>query len=108
MAWPHALELLLTGDTIDAAKARDIGLVWRVTPHDDLLAEARSLAERLCAGAPLAVRATKEMARRGRSMEWSEAVRMGETMRRVVSATDDAAEGLAAWKQRRPPNWQSR
>ena len=72
------------------------------------MAEARTLAGRLCAGAPLAVRATNEMARRGRTMPWTEAVRMGETMRRVAANTADAAEGLKAWKERRPPNWQAR
>ena len=72
------------------------------------MAEARTLAERLCAGAPLAVRATNEMACRGRTLPWTEAVRMGETMRRVVANTSDAAEGLAAWQDRRPPTWQAR
>jgi len=62
VAWPDALELLLTGETIDARRARRIGLAWKVVAHDELMAEARALADRLCAGAPLAVRATKEMA----------------------------------------------
>jgi enoyl-CoA hydratase/carnithine racemase len=108
VAWPDALELLLTGDTIDAARASETGLAWKVIPQDDLMAEARTLADRLCAGAPLAVRATNEMARRGRTLPWTEAVRMGETMRRVASSTEDAAEGMAAWRERRPPNWQAR
>ena len=106
--WPDALELLLTGDTIDVSRAHEIGLVWRVTPHDELLSEAQSLARRLCAGAPLAVRATKEMAARGRTLPWSEAVRMGETMRRVAANTADAQEGAAAWRERRAPRWQAR
>ena len=66
VAWPDALELLLTGDTISSERARETGLAWKVIPHDDLMTEARTLADRLCAGAPLAVRATNEMARRGR------------------------------------------
>lgn len=108
VAWPDALELLLTGDTIDAEHARRIGLAWRVVPHDELMTEAAHLARRLCQGAPLAVRATKEMAARGRSLPWVEAVRMGETMRRVVGATADATEGGAAWAERRPPRWTGR
>ncbi len=59
-------------------------------------------------GPQLAVRASKEVASRGRSLPWTEAVRMGETMRRVVSDTHDAAEGRAAWHERRPTNWQAR
>lgn len=104
----HALELLLTGDRIDAARAAEIGLALRVVPRDDLLAEARQLADRLCQGAPLAVRAVNEMAHRGRTLPWVDAVRMGEAMRRVVVATDDAREGLEAAAERREPQWRGR
>jgi enoyl-CoA hydratase/carnithine racemase len=104
----HALELLLTGDHIDAARAEEIGLVLRVVPRDDLLTEARALADRLCQGAPLAVRAVKEMAYRGRTLPWVDAVRMDETMRRVVLATEDAKEGMRAAAERRDPRWQGR
>lgn len=104
----HALELLLTGDRIDAARAVEIGLALRVVPRDDLLTEARQLADRLCQGAPLAVRAVNEMAHRGRTLPWVDAVRMGEAMRRVVVATDDAREGLEAAAQRREPQWRGR
>jgi len=70
--------------------------------------EARSLAERLCQGAPLAVRAVKEMAYRGQTLPWVDAVRMGEAMRRVVLATDDASEGMMAAREGRPPRWEGR
>jgi enoyl-CoA hydratase/carnithine racemase len=101
----HALELLLTGDRIDAARALEIGLASRVVPRDALLDTARDLAERLCAGAPLAVRAVKEMAYRGQEMHWAEAVRFGETLRRFVQHTDDAREGMRAATEGRPPVW---
>ena len=103
-----ALELLLTGERIDAARAADIGLAGRVVPRAELLAEARRLADRLCAGAPLAVRAVKEMAYRGQTLPWVDAVRMGETMRRVVLASEDAAEGRAAFAEGRTPRWRAR
>jgi enoyl-CoA hydratase/carnithine racemase len=105
---PDALELLLTGDPIDADHARRIGLAWKVHPHDELLAAARTLADRLCQGAPLAVRATNEMATRGRRMPWTDAVRMGETMRRVAATSDDATEGRTAWAENRSPSWRGR
>jgi 1,4-dihydroxy-2-naphthoyl-CoA synthase len=41
-------------------------------------------------------------------MSWNEAVRFGETMRRVAAATDDAVEGRRAWAEKRPPDWQAR
>ncbi len=84
LRWADAMELLLTGDPIDADRALEIGLAWRVVPHDDLMAEAHRLAARLLQGAPLAGRAIKEMAARGPKLPWTDAVRMGETMRRVA------------------------
>jgi len=101
-----ALEILLTGDRIDAARAKEIGLAGRVVPRAALLDEARALARRLCQGAPLAVRAVKEMAYRGQYLPWVDAVRMGETMRRVAAQTDDAREGMAAAREGREPRWQ--
>jgi E-phenylitaconyl-CoA hydratase len=103
-----ALEILLTGDRIDAARAKEIGLAGRVVPRAALLDEARALARRLCQGAPLAVRAVKEMAYRGQYLPWVDAVRMGETMRRVAAQTDDAREGMAAAREGREPRWQGR
>jgi enoyl-CoA hydratase/carnithine racemase len=108
IAMQPALELLLTGDRIDAARAKEIGLALDVVPHDDLLPAARRLADRLCQGAPLAVRAVKEMAYRGQQLPWTEAVRMGEAMRRVVHTSEDASEGRLAARERRAPKWQGR
>jgi len=106
--WADAMELLLIGETVNAERAKAMGLVWQVVPHDDLLAEARRLAERLCQSAPLAVRATKEVAVRARTLPWVEAVRFGETMRLVAGSTADAAEGRAAMRDKRSPQWQGK
>jgi E-phenylitaconyl-CoA hydratase len=106
--WADAMELLLIGETVNAERAKAMGLVWQVVPHDDLLAEARRLAERLCQSAPLAVRATKEVAVRARTLPWVEAVRFGETMRLVAGSTADAAEGRAAIREKRSPQWQGK
>ena len=73
--------------------------------HDQLLVAANDLAARLCQSAPLAVRATKEVAVRTRAMPWIEAVRFGETMRKVANQTDDAAEARRAAAEGRPPSW---
>ena len=93
IGWQHAMELLLTGERIDAARAAEIGLVGWVVPHDDLLPEAHRLAERLLRAAPLAARATKEVAMRAQHLPPVEAIRFGETMRKVAAATEDAVEG---------------
>lgn len=91
VGWQNAMELLLWGDRIDAHRAKEMGLVQRVVPHDELMDEARAAAQRLvdkCA--PLAVRATKEIAWRGQQMGFVDAIRFGETMRKVAAATEDA------------------
>lgn len=104
----HALELLLTGDRIGASRGKEIGLVLDVVPAAELMPAARRLADRLVRAAPLAVRATKEMAYRGRTLPWLDAVRLGETMRRVAGATEDAREGMSAAREGREPQWRAR
>ncbi|MEX1007553.1 MAG: enoyl-CoA hydratase/isomerase family protein [Acidimicrobiia bacterium] len=106
--WQYAMELLLTGDRIDATRAKEIGLAGWVVPHDDLMPEARNLADRLVQAAPLAARATKEVAVRTQHMSSVEAIRFGETMRKVAATTDDAAEGMRAARAGRPPEWRGR
>lgn len=108
IGWANAMEILLTGDNIDAHKAAEIGLAWRTVPHDTLMDEAHTLAERLCQGAPLAVRAVKEVAWRSQRMGWTESVRMGEAIRRIVGSSEDAKEGGLSFREKRPPIWTGR
>jgi len=108
VGWADAMELLLTGETVDAERAHRMGLVWRVVAHAELLDEARALADRLVAGAPLAQRAMKEVAARAQYLPVLESIRFGETMRSVVAATADAAEGMRAAAERRAPRWEGR
>jgi len=103
--WQYAMELLLTGERIDANRAKEIGLAGWVVPHAALMDEARRLAARLVRVAPLAARATKEVAVRAQHLTTLDAIRFGETMRRVAAATDDAAEGGRAFREQRSPRW---
>ena len=106
--WQYAMELLLTGERIDATRAKEIGLAGWVVPHEALMTEARALADRLVRAAPLAARATKEVAVRSQHMTMLEAIRFGETMRRVAGATEDVAEGGRAFAEGRAPEWKAR
>ena len=106
--WQYAMELLLTGERIDATRAKEIGLAGWVVPHDALMEEARALAARLVAAAPLAARAMKEVAVRSQQLPSLEAIRFGETMRKVAATTEDAAEGARAAAERRAPEWRGR
>src|SRR5215213_4480853 len=94
--WQYAMELLLTGERIDAERAKEIGLAGWVVPHDEVMAEAHRLADRLVQAAPIAARATKEVAVRTQHLSTVEAIRFGETMRKVAGMTEDAAEGMRA------------
>jgi enoyl-CoA hydratase/carnithine racemase len=108
IGWPDAMELLMTGEPIDAEKALQIGLAWRVVPHDELMVAAKALATRLVKGAPLAQRAMKEMAMRAPHLASPEAIRMGEAMRIASNQSADAREGLTAVAERREPRWLGR
>ncbi len=108
VGWSNAMELLLTGEPVTAQRAKEIGLVWKLVEPDELQATARDWARTLTKAAPLAQRATKEVAWRSADMSWIDAVRFGETMRKVAGATEDVAEGLLAWREKRPPRWRGR
>lgn len=108
IGWAQAMELLLTGKPMSAERAKEVGLVWRLVEPDRLQEEARAWARTLTEAAPLAQRATKEVAWRTADMGWIESVRFGETMRKVAAATADAAEGPRAWLEKRKPKWLGR
>jgi E-phenylitaconyl-CoA hydratase len=108
VGWANAMELLLTGKPMSAQRAKEIGLVWRLVEPDRLADEAQEWARTLTEAAPLAARATKEVAWRTADMGWIESVRFGEVMRKVAGATEDVGEGIAAWREKRRPNWRGR
>ena len=91
-----------------AHRAKEVGLVWRLAEPEELQAQARDWARTLTQAAPLAQRATKEVAWRSANMGWIESVRFGETMRKVAGATEDVTEGIAAWREKRKPQWRAR
>lgn len=103
-----ANELALTGDAIDAERARDLGLVNRVCEPGAALAEALALADRIAANAPLAVAASKRILRE--ASDWSNAEgfgRQGEIAGPVLTS-EDAQEGARAFAEHREPVWRGR
>ena len=101
-----ALELTLTGDSIDAARGASIGLVNAVVPADQVLDTALGYAERIAENAPLAVAASKELIRLTVTDAAAADERFGETYAKVFGS-QDAKEGGLAFFEKRAPVWQS-
>jgi crotonobetainyl-CoA hydratase len=109
---PVAVELLLTGRTMTAAEAGDRGLINQVVPGDQLMPAARALAARVIRSAPLAVAAVLEVldaTEAGSVPDGFGALRSGRLARyAAMLASEDAAEGPAAFAERRPATWKGR
>jgi enoyl-CoA hydratase len=99
----RALELLLTGDMIDAEEARRIGLVNRVVPADRLIGEAEGLLRTILANGPLAIRACLEAVDMGADMTVDQALLLEAGYFGLLSATDDMREGTKAFVEKRKP-----
>jgi 2-(1,2-epoxy-1,2-dihydrophenyl)acetyl-CoA isomerase len=100
-----AAELALLGDPVDAAEALRLGLVWSVAPGDQLMTEARALADRLAEGAPLALSLTKGALERSLTIDLDVALEDEARLQGIAGASADHAEGLAAFREKRPPRF---
>ncbi len=100
-----ALELLLTGEPIDAAEAYRVGLVNRVVPRERLTDECRALARKVLAVGPLGVRYTLEAVWRGVDASLPEGLRIEADLFGQIASTADMKEGTAAFLEKRPPRF---
>jgi enoyl-CoA hydratase len=98
----RALELLLTGETIDAAEAYRQGLANRVVAGSELLAASRAMLEQMLANAPLALARCIEVVDRGIDASLDEALALEAAAFGLLAATDDMREGTAAFVEKRP------
>jgi enoyl-CoA hydratase len=103
-----AMELALTGDMIDAERAAAFGLVNILTEPGEALAEAKRLAARIIANAPLSVAASKRVIVEQRDWPLAEMFARQQDITGPVIASSDAREGAAAFAEKRKPNWQGR
>lgn len=104
----RAMELILTGDRVDAATAEKIGLITRAVPRDKLDAEVAALCEKICQKSPLVMQLGLDAFHKTQDMDLEPALRLleGELIR--VLGTEDAGEGLLAFLQKRPPVWKGK
>ncbi len=98
-------ELCLTGDLIDAARAKEMGIANEVVPYAELDARVDALVQRVAQMSPVALKRGKYAIAAMEWMGFTEALTFAETQIAVASNTADAREGLAAFNERRPPRW---
>jgi len=103
-----AAELLFTGEIIDAATAKDIGLVSRVVPHENLLEEAYVIAKKIAANPPLAVRSLKAGLRRTLDPDWTEVGKWAIAEIRSLMTTQDSKESVVSFLEKRQPVFKGR
>jgi enoyl-CoA hydratase/carnithine racemase len=104
----RAMEMILTGTSIAADEALRIGLVTRVVPAAELMAEARKLAAQLARSAPIAMRYIINAVNKGPEMPFAEACQYEATLFGLVASTDDMREGTAAFLEKRKPEFKGK
>ncbi len=104
----HALDLILSGEPIDAQTALSIGLVSRVVPAKDLLRDARDTAAKIAEKAPLAVRAAKEAVNRAFEGTLADGIHFERRMFHSLFATEDQKIGMQAFIDKQKPQFKQR
>lgn len=103
-----AMQLLLTGDRVDATEAHRVGLVSEVVAPQDLMARAHQIAHRIASNGPLAVRSITTLAHRTEDLPLSRSVELEQLLWGVLRDTRDRVEGRTAFAERRTPQYQGR
>lgn len=103
-----AMEAILTGDPFSAERAWQLGMVNSVVAPDQLMESASSLANRICAAAPLAVWASREIVLASQYERDDKLIDMTNRAFGAILASEDTKEGLTAFIEKRPPNWRGR
>lgn len=104
----NAAKMILTGDPVDAEQALAWGLVSEIVPLADLHARADALARTVASRAPVAARMAKDNLRAAYALNREEAIRYERDLQTICFATEDAAEGRAAFAEKRPPVFRGR
>jgi enoyl-CoA hydratase/carnithine racemase len=101
----HAAHMLFTGELIEADQALRIGLISECVPRDELSGRARSLAERIAQHAPLSLLAAKRTLRAAFELPFAQGQALERELWAQLAATEDRAEGRAAFREKRPPRF---
>ena len=104
----RALELILTGDMIDAEEAHRIGLVNKVVPPDQLMDACMKLAKKIMSKAPVSIRMALKAVNAGCEMSLPEALVLESHLAGICMSTQDKEEGIKAFQEKRPPKFVGR
>lgn len=104
----NALEMMLTAKIMTAEEARQIGLVQRVVPHEQLMEEARKVARQVASFSPLAVKLGLDAFYTTEKMDLDKSIDVLSTLRIVSFLSEDLQEGATAFLEKRPPVWKGR
>jgi len=104
----RALELLLTGEMVDAQEALRIGLVNKVVPRPKLLEESEALLRKMLANGPVSLRFIIEAVNSGLEMPFAEGQYLEATLFGLICTTEDMKEGTKAFLEKRPPKFQGK
>jgi enoyl-CoA hydratase/carnithine racemase len=101
----HASDLLMTGKTINAKQAMDIGLVENIIPKSKILNESKIIANSISKLGPIATRYAKEAILKGMDMTMDQGMRLEMDLNLLLQTTKDRAEGLSSFMEKRPPKF---
>ncbi len=104
----RTLDLVLTGRMISAREALDLGLVSRVVPAENCLAETRNIGRELCRRSPLALRMAKQSVVAAQETALPSGLALEHSLYRLLFSTDDQKEGMRAFIEKRPPVFMGR
>jgi len=101
----HTMRMVLSGDMLGAAEAKEIGLVELVFPHDELRAKTLELAAKIAGKSPLTLRVAKEAVRASAKLPIEEGIAYERDLFCLCFSTEDKEEGVRAFLDKRPPAW---